>query len=111
MMFGALMGLDFAILAATNPFAASALGLGLSLGGLHSGYKDITAPKILEEIYSRNLKDYGDKLGTTMEYFKLVKNYDDAQIIASSGKPGGSDIIAWVVENTGWDITNWARYK
>jgi hypothetical protein len=38
---GALLGLDFAILAATNPFAASAVGLGFGLSGLRSGFQDM----------------------------------------------------------------------
>ena len=76
--------------------------------GLGVKYKDMTAPKILEEIYRRNLDTYGDTLGPTMKYFTGLGR-KPAEIIASSGKPGGADIIKWVVKNTGWDITNWAR--
>jgi hypothetical protein len=72
-------------------------------------YKNMTVPKILEEIYRRNLKFYGDKLGPTMKYY-MDNGYSDQRIIASSGKPGGKDLITWVVENTGWDITNWASW-
>jgi len=73
-------------------------------------YKDMTAPNILKEIYRRNLEVYGDELGPTMKYYEN-RRYSDAQIIASSGKPGGKDFIAWVVKNTGWDIKNWASWS
>jgi hypothetical protein len=73
-------------------------------------YKNMTVPKILEEIYRRNLDAYGDKLGPTMEYFVTEKRYSFARIIESSGKPGGRDIITWVVENTGWDIKKWVGW-
>ncbi|HEU0291246.1 MAG TPA: RHS repeat-associated core domain-containing protein [Anaerolineales bacterium] len=38
---GALLGLDFAMLAITNPFAATTLGLGFGLHGLGSGLRDM----------------------------------------------------------------------
>ncbi|MGV6862272.1 MAG: RHS repeat domain-containing protein [Putridiphycobacter sp.] len=54
-------------------------------------YKDATPPQMLEKIYKRNLKHYGDKYGPTIKYFrKQGKTWDD--IIESASKPGGGDL-------------------
>jgi hypothetical protein len=54
-------------------------------------YKDLTPPDILEGIYQRNLKTYGDKLGPSIE--QLIKDGKSWQdIIESSSRPGGSGV-------------------
>jgi hypothetical protein len=54
-------------------------------------YKDLTPPKLLKEIYKRNLDEYSDKLGPSVETLrKRGKSWDD--IIESSSRPGGEDL-------------------
>ena len=54
-------------------------------------YKDITDPKLLQQIYQRILKKYGDKLGPSIEWLrKQGKSWDD--IIESASRPGGADL-------------------
>lgn len=54
-------------------------------------YKDLTPAAKLEEIYARNLKLYGDKLGPSIEYLRAQgKTWE--QIIESAARPGGKDL-------------------
>jgi hypothetical protein len=50
-------------------------------------YKDLTPPDILEQIYARNLRDYGDKLGPTVDWLR-AHNKTWEQIAESASKPG-----------------------
>lgn len=54
-------------------------------------YKNLTPPKELAEIYARNEKRYGDKLGPTVEWLRARgKSWED--IIASASRTGGKDL-------------------
>lgn len=54
-------------------------------------YKNLTPPKELAEIYTRNEKKYGDKLGPTVEWLReRGKSWED--IIASASRAGGKDL-------------------
>lgn len=54
-------------------------------------YKNLTPPKELAEIYARNEKKYGDKLGPTVEWLRARgKSWED--IIASASRTGGKDL-------------------
>lgn len=54
-------------------------------------YKNLTPAPKLEEIYQRNLKKYGDKLGPTVEWLReRGKSWDD--IINSASRTGGKDL-------------------
>lgn len=54
-------------------------------------YKNLTPPKELAEIYARNEKKYGDKLGPTVEWLRARgKSWED--IIASASRAGGKDL-------------------
>lgn len=54
-------------------------------------YKNLTPPKELAEIYARNEKKYGDKLGPTVEWLHgRGKSWED--IIASASRAGGKDL-------------------
>ena len=55
-------------------------------------YKSKTPPEFLEKIYERNLRDYRDKLGPTIEELrKQGKTWEE--IIESSSRPGGKDLV------------------
>jgi hypothetical protein len=54
-------------------------------------YKNLTPPKELAEIYVRNEKKYGDKLGPTVEWLReRGKSWED--IINSAARTGGKDL-------------------
>ncbi len=54
-------------------------------------YKNLTPPKELAEIYARNEKKYGDKLGPTVEWLReRGKSWED--IINSAARTGGKDL-------------------
>lgn len=54
-------------------------------------YKNLTPSKELAEIYARNEKKYGDKLGPTVEWLReRGKSWED--IIASASRTGGKDL-------------------
>lgn len=54
-------------------------------------YKNLTPSKQLAEIYVRNEKKYGDKLGPTVEWLReRGKSWED--IIASASRAGGKDL-------------------
>jgi RHS repeat-associated protein len=54
-------------------------------------YKDLTPPELLEKLYERNMKKYGDKLGPTVEWLRAQgKSWEE--IIESASRPDGSDI-------------------
>lgn len=54
-------------------------------------YKDLTPPGKLAEIYERNLKRYGDRLGPTVEWLReRGKTWE--QIIESASRTGGADL-------------------
>jgi hypothetical protein len=54
-------------------------------------FKNQTPSAKLEEIYSRNLQKYGDKLGPSVEWLRAQgKTWD--QIIDSASRPGGQDL-------------------
>jgi len=56
-------------------------------------YKDLTAIDILEnEIYPRNIKKYGDKLGPTVEWLR-AKGKSWKEIIEGAMRPDGSDLF------------------
>jgi filamentous hemagglutinin len=54
-------------------------------------YKNITPPEKLEEIYARNLKKYGDKLGPTIDFLR-AKGKTWEQITESASRAGGKDL-------------------
>jgi filamentous hemagglutinin len=54
-------------------------------------FKNITPPEKLEEIYARNLKQYGDKLGPTIEWLR-AKGKSWEQITESASRAGGKDL-------------------
>lgn len=54
-------------------------------------YKNLTPAKELAEIYARNEKKYGDKLGPTVEWLReRGKSWED--IINSAARTGGKDL-------------------
>lgn len=54
-------------------------------------YKNLTPPRELDEIYARNEKKYGDKLGPTVEWLReRGKSWQD--IIRSASRTGGKDL-------------------
>lgn len=54
-------------------------------------YKNLTPAEMLEGIYKRNIKKYGDKLGPSIDYLRgKGKSWDD--IIDSATRPGGKDL-------------------
>ena len=54
-------------------------------------YKNLTPPKELAEIYIRNEKKYGDKLGPTVDWLRQQgKSWES--IIASASRTGGKDL-------------------
>lgn len=54
-------------------------------------YKSLTPDNVLQQIYQRNLKKYGDKLGPTIDYLRQQgKSWDD--IIDSAIRTGGKDL-------------------
>lgn len=55
-------------------------------------YKDMTDPKLLEKIFERNMKKYGDPWGPSIEYLRS-KGYTWEQIIKKAAEPGGFDIF------------------
>jgi hypothetical protein len=54
-------------------------------------YKDITPPELLDVIYKRNIKVYGDKLGPTVDYFRS-NGVSWEEIIEEALRTGGKDI-------------------
>ena len=51
----------------------------------------MTPSDILEDIYTRNIKRYGDKLGPTIEWLRAKgKSWED--IIKTAIEPGGKDM-------------------
>lgn len=55
-------------------------------------YKELTPPAKLAEIYERNMKNYGDKLGPSIEWLRNKGNKSWEQIIESSSRAGGKDL-------------------
>ncbi|WP_143961161.1 RHS repeat domain-containing protein [Litoribacter populi] len=54
-------------------------------------YKSLTPEDLLQQIYQRNQKKYGDKLGPSIDYLRQQgKSWDD--IIDSATRPGGKDL-------------------
>ena len=54
-------------------------------------YKDLTPQDLREEIYQRNIKISGGKLGKSIDYLRSEgKSWGD--IIESAKRPGGKDI-------------------
>ena len=54
-------------------------------------YKNLTPPGMLEQIYQRNLKKYGDKLGPMIDYLR-AKGKTWEEIIESASRTVGSDL-------------------
>ncbi len=54
-------------------------------------FKNLTPPNLLEKIYARNLAEYGDKLGPTVDWFR-AKGRTWEQIIESACRSGGKDL-------------------
>lgn len=70
-------------------------------------YKNATPQTMLDQIYKRNLKKYGDKLGPTISYLRNVQGKSWREIIESSYTPGGRDwdligLGNWTSENYGY---------
>jgi len=63
-------------------------------------YKDLTPAAKREQIYARNLKKYGDKLGPTIKYLAEKKKKSWGDIIAGAAKAGGEDIIPTLLAET-----------
>jgi hypothetical protein len=55
-------------------------------------YKDLTPAEKMAEIHARNLKEYGDKLGPSIDYLRRVKEKSWDEIIESSSRTGGKDL-------------------
>ncbi len=55
-------------------------------------YKDLTPPDMLKTVFERNMRDYGDKWGPSIEYLRTVKGKTWEQIIESACRPGGKDL-------------------
>lgn len=71
-------------------------------------HKAITPPDVLERIRRRNLADYGDELGPTIEWFRSKgKSWED--IIESASRPGGADLgfyelrMVWLQQQERYD--------
>ena len=54
-------------------------------------FKNVTDPKLLEQIYQRNLAKYGDKLGPSIDWLR-ARGKTWEQIIDSASRPGGGDL-------------------
>ena len=55
-------------------------------------YKNLTPPDKLQQIYARNLKEYGDKLGPSFDHLLNVEGKSFNEIIKSATRPGGKDL-------------------
>lgn len=55
-------------------------------------YKDLTPPEELAKITARNIKEYGDPLGPTIDFLRNVKGKTWEEIIESSFRTGGKDL-------------------
>jgi RHS repeat-associated protein len=55
-------------------------------------FKSLTPPDKLAEIYERNLQQYGDKLGPSIEWLRNKANKSWEQILESATRPGGKDL-------------------
>jgi hypothetical protein len=55
-------------------------------------YKDLSPPEFLLKVYKRNIQNYGDPLGPTIEYLRTKKGKTWEQIIESAKTPGGKDL-------------------
>jgi hypothetical protein len=54
-------------------------------------FKDMTPPELREQIYARNLKTYGDKLGPSVDWLR-AQGKSWGQIIESAVRTGGKDL-------------------
>jgi hypothetical protein len=54
-------------------------------------FKNVTDPKMLEQIYQRNLAKYGDTLGPTIDWLR-ARGKTWEQIIESASRSGGGDL-------------------
>jgi len=52
-------------------------------------YKDATPSDLREYIYKMNLADYGDELGPSIDYLRIIKKKSWDDIIDSASRPGG----------------------
>lgn len=59
---------------------------------LGARYKSQTPAEFLEQIYGRNIREYGDPLGPSYEYLSYLRGKTDPEIIASAQRPGGADL-------------------
>lgn len=55
-------------------------------------YKDVTPPELLNKIFNRNMTNYGDKWGPSIDYLRDVKGYSWETIIQKASQAGGKDI-------------------
>ncbi|MDQ3747866.1 MAG: hypothetical protein M3367_02455 [Acidobacteriota bacterium] len=55
-------------------------------------YKDLTPPDMLKNVFDRNMRNYGDKWGPSIDYLRTVKGKTWEQIIESACRPGGKDL-------------------
>jgi hypothetical protein len=55
-------------------------------------YKDLTPRDLRHKIYKRNIDDYGDKLGPTIEFLRNEKKKTWEEILGSATRTGGEDI-------------------
>ncbi len=56
-------------------------------------YKDMTPPELRERIYTRNIKEYGDPLGPSIDHLRIVDKKSWEEIIESACKVGGADLL------------------
>jgi hypothetical protein len=67
---------------------------------LGEAYKNMTPPDLLQQVYARNIKRYGDPLGPSVDWLlEDGKTWED--IIKSAARPGGADIIPKLIESLG----------
>jgi hypothetical protein len=58
---------------------------------LGNKYKDMTPSNLREQIYQRNLRQYGDRLGPTIEWLR-ERGYSWQEIAEKACRPGGKDL-------------------
>lgn len=52
-------------------------------------YKDLTPPELRERIYARNIKEYGDPLGPSIDHLRNVDKKSWEEIIKSACREDG----------------------
>lgn len=57
-----------------------------------AAWKNRTPEGLRDEIYGRNLRDYGDELGPSIDFLRNEQGKSWEQIIESASRPGGKNI-------------------